>query len=224
MAYTVFPEKTADILKVVKSDAVKGGEIVELFSFLKRKYKTVKTPINIDPGKLSIVNVTRDLQGTADLKTIIKEAKLSKIKIKFGAGSAGNRGVANRGNLFENNFAREINNYWGGDKVEDPAMLKAIEDLAKTYNFKKLKTLNVKEEGGRHTPFFANYRPQFYFRTTDVTGEVTLPSGTEMIMPGDDSKFTVKLITPIAMNEKLNFAIREGGKTVGAGVVTKIIK
>jgi len=81
-----------------------------------------------------------------------------------------------------------------------------------------------KEEGGRHTPFFTKYRPQFYFRTTDVTGEVTLPSGTEMIMPGDDAKFSVKLITPIAMNEKLNFAIREGGKTVGAGVVTKIKK
>jgi len=81
-----------------------------------------------------------------------------------------------------------------------------------------------KEEGGRHTPFFTKYRPQFYFRTTDVTGEVTLPSGTEMIMPGDDAKFNVKLITPIAMSEKLNFAIREGGKTVGAGVVTKIIE
>jgi elongation factor Tu len=81
-----------------------------------------------------------------------------------------------------------------------------------------------KEEGGRHTPFFTKYRPQFYFRTTDVTGEVTLPSGTEMIMPGDDAKFNVKLITPIAMKEKLNFAIREGGKTVGAGVVTKIVK
>ena len=81
-----------------------------------------------------------------------------------------------------------------------------------------------KEEGGRHTPFFTKYRPQFYFRTTDVTGEVELPKGTEMIMPGDDSKFTVKLITPIAMNEKLNFAIREGGKTVGAGVVTKILE
>ena len=80
-----------------------------------------------------------------------------------------------------------------------------------------------KEEGGRHI-FFTKYRPQFYFRTTDVTGEVTLPSGTEMVMPGDDGKFTVKLITPIAMNENLNFAIREGGKTVGAGVVTKIIK
>jgi elongation factor Tu len=81
-----------------------------------------------------------------------------------------------------------------------------------------------KDEGGRHTPFFTKYRPQFYFRTTDVTGEVTLPEGTEMVMPGDDAKFIVKLITPIAMSEKLNFAIREGGRTVGAGVVTKIIE
>ena len=81
-----------------------------------------------------------------------------------------------------------------------------------------------KEEGGRHTPFFSKYRPQFYFRTTDVTGEVTLPEGTEMIMPGDDAKMTVNLISPIAMDENLKFAIREGGRTVGAGVVTKIIE
>jgi elongation factor Tu len=81
-----------------------------------------------------------------------------------------------------------------------------------------------KEEGGRHTPFFNNYRPQFYFRTTDVTGVVTLPSGTEMVMPGDNIEITVELITPIAMNEELRFAIREGGHTVGAGVVTKIVE
>ncbi|MFA5592772.1 MAG: elongation factor Tu [Micavibrio sp.] len=79
-----------------------------------------------------------------------------------------------------------------------------------------------KEEGGRHTPFFNKYRPQFYFRTTDVTGEVELPSGTEMVMPGDNVKMDVKLIAPIAMNEGLRFAIREGGRTVGAGVVAKI--
>ena len=82
----------------------------------------------------------------------------------------------------------------------------------------------TKEEGGRHTPFFANYRPQFYFRTTDVTGTVKLPEGTEMVMPGDNLKFEVSLIAPIAMEEKLRFAIREGGRTVGAGVVSKIIK
>jgi elongation factor Tu len=81
----------------------------------------------------------------------------------------------------------------------------------------------TKEEGGRHTPFFANYRPQFYFRTTDVTGTVMLPEGTEMVMPGDNLKFNVELIAPIAMEEKLRFAIREGGRTVGAGVVSKII-
>ena len=81
-----------------------------------------------------------------------------------------------------------------------------------------------KDEGGRHTPFFQNYRPQFYFRTTDVTGVVTLPEGTEMVMPGDNTEMTVKLIQPIAMEEGLRFAIREGGRTVGAGRVTKIIK
>jgi len=81
-----------------------------------------------------------------------------------------------------------------------------------------------KDEGGRHTPFFNNYRPQFYFRTTDVTGEVQLPEGTEMVMPGDNVTLTVKLIYPIAMEKGLRFAIREGGRTVGAGQVTEIIK
>ena len=82
----------------------------------------------------------------------------------------------------------------------------------------------TKDEGGRHTPFFANYRPQFYFRTTDVTGVVTLPEGTEMVMPGDNVNISVQLIVPIAMEEKLRFAIREGGRTVGSGVVAKILK
>jgi len=82
----------------------------------------------------------------------------------------------------------------------------------------------TKEEGGRHTPFFNGYRPQFYFRTTDVTGSVQLPEGTEMVMPGDNIQMEITLITPIAMDEGLRFAIREGGRTVGAGVVTKIIK
>jgi len=89
--------------------------------------------------------------------------------------------------------------------------------LGKVYILKK-------EEGGRHTPFFANYRPQFYFRTTDVTGIIELPEGVEMVMPGDDIDMTVELITPVAMEEELRFAIREGGRTVGAGVVTKVIE
>ena len=81
-----------------------------------------------------------------------------------------------------------------------------------------------KDEGGRHTPFFNNYRPQFYFRTTDVTGAIELPKDKEMVMPGDNVSITVKLIAPIAMEEGLRFAIREGGRTVGAGVVAKIIE
>ncbi len=82
----------------------------------------------------------------------------------------------------------------------------------------------TKEEGGRHTPFFNGYRPQFYFRTTDVTGNIKLPEGVEMVMPGDNVDMECTLITPIAMDEKLRFAIREGGRTVGSGVVTKILE
>src|SRR5215211_303459 len=91
-------------------------------------------------------------------------------------------------------------------------------------NFEASVYILSKEEGGRHTPFFNNYRPQFYFRTTDVTGVVTLPEGTEMVMPGDNTDMSVKLIQPVAMDEGLRFAIREGGRTVGAGRVTKIVK
>jgi elongation factor Tu len=91
-------------------------------------------------------------------------------------------------------------------------------------NFKGEVYILTKDEGGRHTPFFTNYRPQFYFRTTDVTGIVQLPEGTEMVMPGDNVSIEVELIVPIAMEEKLRFAIREGGRTVGSGVVAKIIK
>jgi elongation factor Tu len=82
----------------------------------------------------------------------------------------------------------------------------------------------TKEEGGRHTPFFKGYRPQFYFRTTDVTGSITLPEGQEMVMPGDNVSITVELIQPIAMDKELRFAIREGGRTVGAGVVADIVE
>ena len=93
--------------------------------------------------------------------------------------------------------------------------------------YKKFKAevyILTKEEGGRHTPFFTNYRPQFYFRTTDVTGVVQLPAGTEMVMPGDNLAVDVELIVPIAMEDKLRFAIREGGRTVGSGIVAAIVE
>jgi elongation factor Tu len=106
--------------------------------------------------------------------------------------------------------------------VERGQILCKVGSVKPHKKFKAEAYILTKEEGGRHTPFFANYRPQFYFRTTDVTGVVTLPEGTEMVMPGDNISFDVELITPIAMEEKLRFAIREGGRTVGAGVVAKI--
>jgi elongation factor Tu len=110
------------------------------------------------------------------------------------------------------------------EEVERGQVLAAPGSITPHTNFQAEAYILTKEEGGRHTPFFTNYRPQFYFRTTDVTGTVTLPEGTEMVMPGDNISMEVELIQPIAMDEGLRFAIREGGRTVGAGVVAKIIK
>ena len=110
------------------------------------------------------------------------------------------------------------------EEVERGQVLAAPGSITPHTRFKCEAYILTKEEGGRHTPFFSNYRPQFYFRTTDVTGEVVLPEGTEMVMPGDNIAMEVKLIAPIAMDEGLRFAIREGGRTVGAGVVASIIE
>ena len=109
------------------------------------------------------------------------------------------------------------------EDVERGQVLAAPGSITPHTDFEAEAYILTKEEGGRHTPFFTNYRPQFYFRTTDVTGVVSLPEGTEMVMPGDNVKMTVKLIAPIAMDQGLRFAIREGGRTVGAGVVAKVI-
>ena len=103
-------------------------------------------------------------------------------------------------------------------------MLAAPGSITPHTKFKSQVYILTKEEGGRHTPFFTGYRPQFYFRTTDVTGACDLPEGVEMVMPGDNVKMTVSLLAPIAMEEGLRFAIREGGRTVGAGVVAKVIE
>ena len=110
------------------------------------------------------------------------------------------------------------------DEVERGQVLAKPGSITPHTDFDAQVYVLTKEEGGRHTPFFANYHPQFYFRTTDVTGSITLPEGTEMCMPGDNTQMTVELIAPIAMDEGLRFAIREGGRTVGAGRVTKILK
>jgi elongation factor Tu len=110
------------------------------------------------------------------------------------------------------------------EEVERGQVLCAPGSISPHTEFKCEAYVLTKDEGGRHTPFFSNYRPQFYFRTTDVTGSVELPAGTEMVMPGDNIAMTVTLIAPIAMDEGLRFAIREGGRTVGAGVVSSVVK
>ena len=112
----------------------------------------------------------------------------------------------------------------GRTEVERGQVLARPGSITPHTRFKAEAYILTKEEGGRHTPFFTNYRPQFYFRTTDVTGQVALPEGTEMVMPGDNVSMDVELIVPIAMDEGLRFAIREGGRTVGAGVVAQIIE
>jgi elongation factor Tu len=112
----------------------------------------------------------------------------------------------------------------GKDDVERGQVLAKPGSITPHTGFEATVYVLTKEEGGRHSPFFDGYRPQFYFRTTDVTGVVTLPEGTQMVMPGDNVSMTVELINPIAMDEGLRFAIREGGRTVGAGRVTKIVK
>src|SRR5438270_705635 len=112
----------------------------------------------------------------------------------------------------------------GREDVERGQVLAKPGSITPHTNFEAEAYILTKEEGGRHTPFFTNYRPQFYFRTTDVTGVVTLPEGTEMVMPGDNISMEITLIVPIAMEEKLRFAIREGGRTVGAGVVASIVE
>jgi elongation factor Tu len=108
--------------------------------------------------------------------------------------------------------------------IERGMVLAKVGSITPHTKFKGEVYILSKEEGGRHTPFFTGYRPQFYFRTTDVTGVATLPEGVEMVMPGDNTQMTVELITPIAMEKGLRFAIREGGRTVGAGTVTEIVE
>ncbi len=133
-------------------------------------------------------------------------------------------------------FHKQLDEAWAGencglllrgtkrDDVERGQVVVKPGSVTPHTNFEGTAYILSKDEGGRHNPFFTNYRPQFYFRTTDVTGVITLPEGTEMVMPGDTTDMTVELIQPIAMEEGLGYAIREGGRTVGAGTVTKILK
>jgi len=163
----------------------------------------------IDRGVVKVGEEVAVVGFSSDKKTIVTGVEM--FRKLLDAGEAGdNVGLLLRG------IAK--------DEIERGMVLARPGTITPHTRFEAEVYVLTKEEGGRHTPFFKGYRPQFYFRTTDVTGSVELPEGMEMVMPGDNVQMTIELITPIAMEEQLRFAIREGGRTVGAGVVTKILK
>jgi len=191
MAYTFFPKTASEIQTKLKAgNKIKVSEIIALFTHLRKLYKKVETPINIDPASISKVNITRDLQGTADLKTIITAAKIKNITLKFGSGSAGNRGVSNRGNLFEPAFAEAIRQYYAGEKITDAAMLTAIKDLDKTYGITSLKKFEVKEVGELNNKRPLKFSPEIVISSTlpvtnnnigKIVTDLTLMSGKDEV-------------------------------------------
>src|SRR6266498_3670231 len=163
----------------------------------------------IDRGKIKVGEEVEMVGFGTDKKTIVTGVEMFRKLLDDGQ-AGDNVGLLLRG--------------IGKEQIERGMVLAKPGSIKPHTQFEAEVYVLTKEEGGRHTPFFKGYRPQFYFRTTDVTGSVELPAGVEMVMPGDNTKMTIELITPIAMEEQLRFAIREGGRTVGAGVVTKNLK
>jgi hypothetical protein len=147
MAYTFFPKTATEIKQTLKGDKAKIEEIINVFAYLKNKFSKIETPINVDPSSISKINVTRDLQTDIDLAKIKREAKVTKITMKFGSGSSGGRGVQNKGNAYEGELADALRKWWAGEKLTDPKLIQAVEDIAKLHNLKKHKKLEVKEVG-----------------------------------------------------------------------------
>ena len=162
----------------------------------------------IERGKCKIGEEMEVVGMGKDKKTVITGVEMFRKQLEEGQ-AGDNVGLLLRG-IEKDDIER-------GQVIAKPGSIKPHTD------FESEVYVLTKEEGGRHTPFFSGYKPQFYVKTTDITGDIKLPEGVEMVMPGDNAKMTVKLIVPVAMEEGLRFAIREGGKTVGAGVITKIL-
>lgn len=147
MAYTFFPKTATEINKTLKGDKAKINEIINVFAYLKDKFKKEDTPINIDPAVIGKINVNRSLQGDIDLAKIKKEAKVTKIVMKFGSGSSGGRGVQNKGNAYEGQLATALRQWWDGEKITDMKLAQAVDDIVKLHDLKKCKSLEVKEVG-----------------------------------------------------------------------------
>jgi hypothetical protein len=168
MAYTFFPQSATEIKQTLKTgDKLKIDEIIRVYTFLSGKFKKVKSPINIDPKAIGKINVSRELQGSVDLATIKRQAKVVRITMKFGSGSSGNRGVANRGNLFEPMFAEALREWWNGDKIKDQSILNAIETIATTYKLTAWNDFQVEDVGELN-----NKRPLIYSPSVLISSQI----------------------------------------------------
>ena len=169
MAYTFFPKTATEIKQTLKGDKAKIEEIINVFAYLKSKFSKIETPINVDPSSISKINVTRDLQTDIDLAKIKREAKVTKITMKFGSGSSGGRGVQNKGNAYEGQLADALRKWWSGEKLTDPKLSQAVEDIAKLHDLKKCKTLEVKEVGELN-----NKRPFVFTPQVLISSKITV--------------------------------------------------
>jgi elongation factor Tu len=219
-------------LKALEGDAAWGDKIMELMNAVDN---SVPDPIR-DKDKPFLMPVEDVFTITGRGTVVTGRAERGTLKINSDVEIVGIRPTQKTTVTGIEMFHKQLDEAWAGENcglllrgtkredVERGQVVVAPGSVTPHTNFEGTAYILSKEEGGRHNPFYTNYRPQFYFRTTDVTGVISLPSGTEMVMPGDTTDMTVELIQPIAMEEGLSFAIREGGRTVGAGTVTKIIK
>ncbi len=219
-------------LKALEGDAAWGDKIMELMDAVDN---SVPDPVR-DKDKPFLMPVEDVFTITGRGTVVTGRAERGTLTINSDVEIVGIRPTQKTTVTGIEMFHKQLDEAWAGENcglllrgtkredVERGQVVVAPGSVTPHTNFEGTAYILSKEEGGRHNPFYTNYRPQFYFRTTDVTGVISLPAGTEMVMPGDTTDMTVELIQPIAMEEGLSFAIREGGRTVGAGTVTKIIK
>lgn len=198
MAYDFFPKDERDITNTLRNwREGNRDDVLRVFMHLKEKHPT---PVNIDKSKPGIVNVTRELQGDFSIPQIKKDAGVKTINLKFGNGSSGNRGVNNRGNMFEPQFAMALQNWWDGNEVKDKNMLDAIEDLDKTYDLRKRKSLTISVEGAENTPRPVQYAGnRIYLANPKGTGYDVGPSVTDITLTADR--------TPIYLSLKLGTTV-----------------
>jgi hypothetical protein len=197
MAYDFFPKNEEELRTKIKSYSPDiQGELIVLYRYLRKKYPKIDIPINLDAAKRTSVNISRVLQEDTKISTIKSDNNISKLSMKFGNGSSGNRGVNNRGNNFEPQFAYELNRWWQGETVSNPNMLSAIENLDETYGLKKQKTLKIELEGGSNTK-----RPLIFGSNIQISN----PKGS-----GTDVGKTVTDITLTSGNKKIYLSLKLG--------------